>query len=51
MLVKLTPKGLKQIDEAMVIQAACERKLTQALSPSERKQLAVLLKKMQVEDY
>lgn len=48
--VKLTPKGLDVIDRAMEIQAACERKLTQALSANEKKQLADLLKKMQQED-
>ena len=45
--VKLTPKGLDVIDRAMEIQAACERKLTQALLVNEKKQLADLLKKMQ----
>ena len=34
----------------MEIQAACERKLTQALSNTEKKQLADLLKKMLQED-
>lgn len=46
MLVKLTPMGLKLIDEAMEIQADCERKLTQVLSTAERRQLALLLKKI-----
>lgn len=50
MLVKLTPSGLKLIDEAMEIQAACERKLTQTLTPPEKKQLAALLKKISFEN-
>ena len=44
--VKLTPKGLDLIDRAMEVQAACERKLTQTLSNTEKRQLADLLKKM-----
>lgn len=48
--VRLTAKGLNLINKAMEIQAACERKLTQALSDSEKQQLADLLKKMQHED-
>ncbi len=49
--IKLTPKGLDLIDRAMEVQAACERKLTQALSTTEKKQLSELLKKMLQEDY
>lgn len=48
--VKLTPKGLDLIDRAMEVQAACERKLTQTLSNTEKRQLADLLKKMLQED-
>jgi DNA-binding MarR family transcriptional regulator len=46
-LLKLTPKGLEQINQAMEIQAACERNLTQALSKKENQQLTTLLKKTQ----
>lgn len=49
--IKLTPKGLALIDRAMVIQATCERRLTQTLSNVEKKQLSDLLKKMQQEEY
>ncbi len=45
--IKLTPKGLVLIDQAMEIQAACERKLTQNLTKAEKQQLTALLKKMQ----
>ena len=48
--IKLTPKGLAIIDKAMVVQAACERKLTQSLTNAEKKQLSALLKKMQSEE-
>lgn len=48
--IRLTPKGLKLINKAMEVQAACERKLTQQLTIAEKKQLAHLLKKMQQED-
>jgi DNA-binding MarR family transcriptional regulator len=48
--VKLTPKGLDLIDRAMEVQAACERKLTQTLSNTEKRQLADLLKKMLQEE-
>ena len=48
--IRLTPRGLNLIDKAMGVQAACERKLTQALSDSEKQQLADLLKKMEHED-
>ena len=51
MLIKLTPKGLKLVDQAMEIQAACERKLTHSLSQAERKQLAGLLKKLPLEEF
>lgn len=44
--IKLTPKGLDLIDKAMEIQAACERKLTQEFSDTEKHQLSELLKKM-----
>ncbi len=48
--IKLTPKGLALIDKAMEIQAACERKLTQALNQTEKGKLAALLKKMLPEE-
>ena len=44
--IKLTPKGLKTIDKAMIIQAACERRSVQNLNSAEKKQLSNLLKKM-----
>ena len=50
MLVKLTPKGLALIDEAMEIQAACERKLTERLTNDEKSQLSQLLRKVLPED-
>jgi DNA-binding MarR family transcriptional regulator len=48
--IKLTPKGLAIVDKAMEVQAACERKLTQALTATEKQQLSKLLKKMGQED-
>jgi DNA-binding MarR family transcriptional regulator len=51
MLVRLTPKGLKVIEKAMEIQAACERKLISSLNQKEREQLSLLLKKIQPEDF
>ena len=50
MLVQLTPKGLALIDEAMEIQAACERKLTERLTDDEKSQLSQLLRKVLPED-
>lgn len=47
--VKLTPKGLALIDQAMEIQAAAERKITQNLTATEKRQLTHLLKKIQLE--
>jgi DNA-binding MarR family transcriptional regulator len=44
--VKLTPRGLDLINNAMEVQAACERKLTYMLSDVEKQQLAELLQKM-----
>ena len=49
--IKLTPKGLKLVNKAMEIQAACERKLTAKLTSSEKKNLTNLLKKLQQEDH
>lgn len=49
--IKLTSKGLALIDQAMEVQATCERKLTQTLSNTEKQQLAELLKKMLPEDH
>jgi len=49
--IKLTSKGLALVDKAMEIQATCERKLTQALSNTEKQQLAGLLKKMLPEEH
>lgn len=51
MLVQLTPKGLALIDEAMEIQAACERKLTQTLTDDEKFQLSQLLRQVLPEDH
>ncbi|MAZ38697.1 MAG: hypothetical protein CMF49_01120 [Legionellales bacterium] len=50
MLIRLTPKGLKIIDKAMEIQAACERQLTNTLTKTENKQLANLLSKLLLEE-
>jgi len=50
-LVKLTPSGLRLIDKAMEIQAACERKITNELTVNERKQLSELLRKIQPERF
>ena len=48
--IKLTPEGRELIDRAMLIQAACERKVTARLSKAENEQLSTLLKKVQQEE-
>ena len=48
--IKLTPNGLSVIDKAMEIQAACECKLTQALTSAEKQQLSALLYKIKPEE-
>jgi DNA-binding MarR family transcriptional regulator len=48
-LVRLTPAGLKIIDEAMVGHVEAEHRLVAGLAPGEREQLAALLRKLLVE--
>lgn len=48
-LVMLTPKGLRLVDEAVAAHAENERRLLKTLTPSESKSLAGLLRKLLIE--